>query len=58
MFFVYLFYAELILLPLLLIGLFVHQHTRLKALSHQLARLEAGAGSETRSAYDGAAGAR
>lgn len=58
MFFVYLFYAELILLPLLLIGLFVHQHTRLKALSHQLARLEAGAGSETRPAGDGAAGAR
>lgn len=58
MFFVYFFYAELILLPLLLIGLFVHQHTRLKALSHQFARLEAGAGSEVRSAYDGAAGAR
>lgn len=58
MFFVYLFYAELILLPLLLIGLFVHQHTRLKALSHQLACLEAGAGSEMRPADDGAAGAR
>lgn len=37
MFFVYLFYAELIILPLLLISVFVHQRTKMQSLALQLA---------------------
>lgn len=41
MFFVYLFYAELIILPLLLISVFVHQRTRMQSLALQLADVSA-----------------
>lgn len=41
MFFVYLFYAELIILPLLLISVFVHQRTKMQSLALQLAEVSA-----------------
>lgn len=41
MFFVYLFYAELIILPLLLISVFVHQRTKMQSLALQLADVSA-----------------
>lgn len=41
MFFVYLFYAELIILPLLLISVFVHQCTKMQSLALQLADVSA-----------------
>lgn len=41
MFFVYLFYAELIILPLLLIFVFVHQRTKMQSLALQLADVSA-----------------
>lgn len=41
MFFVYLFYAELIILPLLLISVFVHQRTKMQSLAIQLADVSA-----------------
>ena len=41
MFFVYLFYAELIILPLLLISVFVHQRTKMQSLARQLAEVSA-----------------
>ena len=41
MFFVYLFYAELIILPLLLISVFVHQRTKMQSLAFQLADVSA-----------------
>ena len=41
MFFVYLFYAELIILPLLLISVFVHQRIKMQSLALQLADVSA-----------------
>lgn len=41
MFFVYLFYAELIILPILLISVFVHQRTKMQSLALQLADVSA-----------------
>ena len=41
MFFGYLFYAELIILPLLLISVFVHQRTKMQSLALQLADVSA-----------------
>ena len=41
MFFVYLFYAELIIMPLLLISVFVHQRTKMQSLALQLADVSA-----------------
>lgn len=41
MFFVYLFYVELIILPLLLISVFVHQRTKMQSLALQLADVSA-----------------
>ena len=41
MFFVYLFYAELIILPLLLISVFVHQRTKMQSLALQLVDVSA-----------------
>ena len=41
MFLVYLFYAELIILPLLLLAVLFHQRSKMRALAFQLAGLEA-----------------